>query len=249
MSHTHRQRPAYLLLLIAMVCSTRLGGPPPPQAGYSLFSNPTGRLSCDYTVRNNVSLWQRREPTFPESTPFSPSVGSFQHLYWTHGLQAKNSTGDSLVETFLILQEMLRIDGTIITLHDSPRFEPIFHTIDCFSVFEICKPRYHCLINTLRADHRTIESLYLTCLAQNFNITREEERSSVWRCDIVLESFTRFPGDCEPEGWDLTQENWELADTDRKLQLALQGGVGSDGINWVARPSNTTLAETFGRQF
>ena len=57
MSHTHRQRLAYLFLLIAMVCSTSLGGPPPPQAGYSLFSNPTGMLrSCDYTVKNNVSI-------------------------------------------------------------------------------------------------------------------------------------------------------------------------------------------------
>ena len=149
-----------------------------------------------------------------------------------------------MIETSLILEEALRIDGIILVLKEGPYINSL-----CFSVLDICKPRYHCLIGTLRAAIRTIESVYLTCLAENFNITKEEEMSSVWRCDIALEPFTRDAGDCESEAWDLTQENWESADTDRKLQLALQGGVGSDGINWVGRRGNATLAETFGRQF
>ncbi|CAL8574970.1 hypothetical protein XPA_000916 [Xanthoria parietina] len=92
------------------------------------------------------------------------------------------------------------------------------------------------------------ENVYWTCLAQ-YNITREEERSSLWRCGIILDSIDERPQVCQSENWDLTQLNWEAADTDQQLQRALQGGVDSDGINWVGRRGNATFAETFGQQF
>ncbi|KAL8646139.1 MAG: hypothetical protein Q9226_006998 [Calogaya cf. arnoldii] len=51
------------------------------------------------------------------------------------------------------------------------------------------------------------------------------------------------------EDWDLTQQNWNDVQTDRELQQALRGGVDEDGYYWEGQRDNSTLAETFGRQF
>ena len=103
-------------------------------------------------------------------------------------------------------------------------------------------------MNAMLNKYDLAQTVYRTCLAQN-NITEDEEESSLWRCGIILDSIDERPQVCQSENWDLTQLNWEAADTDQQLQRALQGGVDSAGINWVGRRGNATLAETFGQQF
>ena len=208
MFHTHRQRLAYLLPLIAMSCSTILGSSLPP--GYSLFSNPMDERSCGDTRANNDSHWQHLNLS---STV--PSVESgLLRLFWTHGLQAKNFTDDdSWLNTSLTLENALRVDGTFITMQPS----------GCVSAVGICKPRYHCWNEAMLNGYLIDENVYWTCLAQ-YNITREEERSYLWRCGIILDSIDERPQVCQSENWDLTQLNWEAADTDQQLQRALQAG-------------------------
>ena len=87
MSHTHRQRVAYLLLLIAISCSTILGSSLLP--GYSLFSNPTDRIGCEDTIEDNVSTWQRLHLFSTVSVESGPV-----RLFWNHGLQAGSYTED-----------------------------------------------------------------------------------------------------------------------------------------------------------
>ena len=234
MSHSHRQRLAYLLFLIAISCSTVLGSSLPP--GYSLFSNPIDDRNCGDTIGNNDSHWQHLN--------LSPNVPSVEtgllSLFWTHGLQATISMEyDSWRNTSLTLWNALSVDGTFITMQTS----------GCVSAAEICKPRYHCWNEAMMNRYSPNEIVYWICLAQ-YNIKEEEERSSLWRCGIILDSFdNQLPQNCQSYNWDLTQWHWEAADTDQELQGALQGGVDSDGINWVDRRDNATLAEKFGQQF
>ncbi|KAL8849435.1 MAG: hypothetical protein Q9221_005607 [Calogaya cf. arnoldii] len=84
---------------------------------------------------------------------------------------------------------------------------------------------------------------------QKFNITEEEERSSNWRCAVHVSPEPPYVADCQKGEWQLTKEIWIEEQTDRELQVALQGGVDVMGHNWVGRSGNATLAETFGRQF
>lgn len=235
MSHTIHERFVYLFVLLIASCSTLVTSYPPPGAGYRIFKPTTTSDSCEYDKENRVTTWQRLLPTDEVA---SNATSSDLYLYLTHGLEKEDSLEDFSdygAMSDSLTQWLFTGDPYIGLYRASP---------NCFSASQICEPRYYCVTNSLKSKCGS----YFDCLEQRFNITEEEERSSDWRCAVVLYK-SGYLENCQDSPWALTPENWNGANTDLNLQQALQGGVNEAGICWEGRSGNANLAEKFGRQF
>lgn len=237
MSHTIHERFVYLFVLLIASCSTVVRSYPPPRAGYRIFLDKFTLIhNCEYDKYHNVTTWQRLLPTDEVA---GNATSSGLSLYLTHGLEKEDS-----LEGFIDYGVLSDTLAQWLSLGDKYiRLYRLSNPPDCFSESQICEPRYFCVINYLKS-----RGSYFACLEQKFNITREEERSSDWRCAVRLYK-SDYLEDCQDPQWDLTPQNWNGSNTDRNLQRALQGGVDEKGNCWEGRKGNATLAETFGRQF
>lgn len=127
---------------------------------------------------------------------------------------------------------------------------------------EFCSKRYYCLFNVSLSDTGLSYFDYLDCLEVYFDITsdgKNDPESTTWRCLISLSSQsydtlsepanTEQFSPCGGPIWDLTDTNWVASGVDENLQIALNGGVDSNGVWWEGRRAGMTLSESLGLQF
>lgn len=129
------------------------------------------------------------------------------------------------------------------------------------TVDDVCTPFYYCLLQEALPPINGITPrgpTFYACLSEKFNITSNQVESSTWRCWISLSSdLDPDPNGhvigrlspCDSEIFDLTESNWATRKVDENLQIAVHGGVDSQGLYWEGRRKSEKLAETVGRQF
>ena len=190
-----------------------------------------------------------------------PPDYEYASLAWIHG-PAEHADIMDLIHLLNTLYFFFDADATVATLATSLFYE---EASDCAQhpCLQTCNERFYCLMMALllgsRRSHPDTEEVYIKCLAEKFDISRNEEDASTWKCHIFLtqsEWDTTDDGDvpnqhtnCEDNFFDLTHANWANSDVDENLQIALRGGVDTRGVFWEGQRAGEPMAEAIGRQF
>ena len=128
----------------------------------------------------------------------------------------------------------------------------------CCSSSDVCGPYYYCLLTALASEGAGLPRVtnYRRCIEKRFGQAPSQRDLSSWDCVIFLSSYdadiSRHDDQFYPCGdarYDLNTQNWERFSVDANFQVALTGGVDTQGVYWAGPRDNEKMMQTLGRDF